>query len=99
MTARTGLLRQDNRVGIPTAVERGYLGQDIQLRKDNRDGTTVPVERGQVGYDIWDMTSGRGPLRQDSLDRTSKTGQLDRTVGTGQSQDKTISTGQPDRSA
>jgi hypothetical protein len=32
MAARTGQLRQDNQDGTTTAVERRYLGQDIQLR-------------------------------------------------------------------
>jgi hypothetical protein len=53
----------------------GHPGQQIQLRPHNWDGTTVPVEREHLGHDIWDMTSGTGPLRQDSWDRTPGTGQ------------------------
>ncbi len=78
MTTRIGQLRQDNRDGTTTVVERGYLGQDIQLRQGNQNGTIVPVETGQLGQDIRVRTVSIGrPDRQPglvSLERTEMTG-------------------------
>jgi hypothetical protein len=71
------------------AVERGYLGQGIQIRQGNQDGTTVPVERGHLGHDIWDKTTQTRQLGQDSL-----TGRTDRQPGQVRL-DKTEMTGLP----
>jgi hypothetical protein len=60
MTARIGQLRQDNWDGTTMAIERKYLGQEIQVIQDNRDGTTVPVERGHLGQDHSDRAARTG---------------------------------------
>jgi hypothetical protein len=78
MTARTGQLRQDNQDGKTMAVEREYLGHDIQLRQDNQDrilraslgrksGTT-----GQLGQDSWDKTVLTDEPGNDRDDRTAR---------------------------
>ncbi len=58
MTARTGRLGQDNRVGTTVAVEIGHLGKD---HSDRKAGT------GQPGQDSRYRTSGTGQSGQDSL--------------------------------
>jgi hypothetical protein len=74
MTARTRQLRQDNQDGTTTAVERGYLGQDIQLRQGHSDKT---AGTGHPGKDSRDRAVSTGrPDRQNgqvSLERTKKT--------------------------